>query len=70
MKDGQAEAVQTDDGKQYTCRYVVANSNAPDTVNKDPLGAGWFFKMTVADDSELQELLDENAYKALIESES
>jgi glycine cleavage system H protein len=47
-----------------------ALDDAPDTVNKDPLGAGWFFKMTVADDSELQELLDENAYKALIESES
>jgi len=47
-----------------------ALDDAPETVNKDPLGEGWFFKMTVADKAELDELMDEAGYKALIESES
>jgi len=34
VKDGEAEAVQTEDGKLYTCNYVISNANAPDTVNK------------------------------------
>jgi len=45
-------------------------ADAPETVNQDPLGDGWFFKMTVADTAELDELLDEAGYQALIESES
>jgi len=36
--------------------------DAPDTVNKDPQGAGWFFKMTVADPAELDALMDQAAY--------
>ena len=39
----------------------------PTLVNEDPLGQGWFFKMKLADPSEMDELLDENAYKALID---
>jgi glycine cleavage system H protein len=38
----------------------------PDTVNSDAEGDGWFFKMTVADAGELDELMDEAAYKAFI----
>lgn len=38
----------------------------PAIVNKDPLGAGWFFKMKLADASDFGKLLDEDAYKALI----
>jgi len=38
----------------------------PTLVNEDPLGAGWFFKMKLADPSEMDGLLDEDAYKALI----
>ncbi len=34
IKDGLAKAVQTGDGKKYTCKYVISNSNALDTVNK------------------------------------
>ena len=33
MKDGLAQAVETGDGKQYTCRYVISNANTVDTVN-------------------------------------
>ena len=47
-----------------------ALADAPETVNKDPMGEGWFFKMTVGDKSELDELLDEAGYQALIDSES
>ena len=39
----------------------------PTLVNQDPLGEAWFFKMKVDDPSQLDNLLDEAAYKALIE---
>ena len=35
----------------------------PGLVNSDPLGGGWFFKMTLTDASELEGLLDEAAYE-------
>ena len=35
----------------------------PAQVNSDPMGAGWFFKMKIGDASELEGLMDENAYK-------
>ncbi len=38
----------------------------PTLVNSDPLGAGWFFKMTLSDPSELDGLMDEAAYNAMI----
>ena len=36
---------------------------APETVNSDAGGAGWFFKMKITDASELDSLMDEAAYK-------
>ena len=42
---------------------VVAN---PALVNEDPMEDGWFFKMTLADASELEGLMDEAAYRAYI----
>ncbi|MCB1367890.1 MAG: glycine cleavage system protein GcvH [Rhodobacteraceae bacterium] len=38
----------------------------PTLVNEDALGAGWFFKIRPSDPSQLDDLLDEDAYKALI----
>jgi glycine cleavage system H protein len=38
----------------------------PALVNEDPLEAGWFFKMTLNDPSELDGLMDEEAYLAYI----
>ena len=38
----------------------------PALVNSDPMGAGWFFKLTLATRSEVDVLLDEAAYKALL----
>ena len=38
----------------------------PALVNSAPTGAGWLFKMKIADASELATLLDEDAYNATI----
>lgn len=40
----------------------------PALVNTDPEEGGWFFKMTVADVSQLDELMDVAAYKAFCDS--
>ncbi len=39
---------------------------APETVNEDPYGEGWLVRIRVADESELQSLLDADAYRALL----
>ena len=44
----------------------AALNDEPGVVNEDPLGAGWFFKMTVADTALLNGLMDEAAYKDYI----
>lgn len=38
----------------------------PELVNTDPYGEGWMIKMSVADSSEVSELMDAAAYKDLI----
>ena len=38
----------------------------PSLVNSDPMGKGWFFKMRIADPAQIDALMDEPAYKALI----
>ncbi len=35
----------------------------PEKVNNDPMGEGWFVKLKVTDSSELDALMDEEAYK-------
>ena len=40
----------------------------PALVNTSPEDGGWFFKMTIADEGELDGLMDEDAYKAFVES--
>ncbi len=44
-----------------------ALADAPEAVNDDPLGGGWFFKLRLADLGELDALMDEDAYKAFVE---
>ncbi len=39
----------------------------PALVNTDPEGDGWFFKLTLSDNSELDSLMDEAAYKAFVD---
>ena len=36
----------------------------PSLANSDPQGAGWFFKVKLANAAEMDALLDEGAYKA------
>ncbi len=38
----------------------------PSKVNSDPLGDGWFFKIKPSDPAQLDELMDEAAYNAMI----
>lgn len=44
----------------------AALADAPETVNEDPEGDGWFFKLTLSDPSELESLMDEAAYAAFV----
>ncbi|RNJ62367.1 MAG: glycine cleavage system protein GcvH [Porphyrobacter sp. IPPAS B-1204] len=39
----------------------------PALVNTSPEDGGWFFKMTIADEGELDSLMDEDGYKAFVE---
>ena len=51
---------------------VVAVNEAlegdPATINSDPLGAGWFMKVRIADASDLDGLMDEAAYQAFLKT--
>ena len=42
--------------------------DAPEQVNEDPEGDGWIFKLKPSDSSELEGLMNDDAYQALIES--
>ena len=44
--------------------------DAPETVNSDPYGDGWLFKLKVADSGEVDALLDAEDYATLVEEES
>ncbi|MEQ9171088.1 MAG: glycine cleavage system protein GcvH [Rhodospirillales bacterium] len=43
-----------------------AVADDPSLVNSDPEGAGWFFKMKPDDLSQLDDMLDDAAYRALL----
>lgn len=43
--------------------------DSPEMVNNDAYGDGWLFKIKADDESELNNLLDAEAYKASIEDE-
>ncbi len=43
--------------------------SSPESVNSDPYGDGWLFKIKATDPSELDGLLDAEAYQAVIEDE-
>jgi glycine cleavage system H protein len=42
--------------------------DAPETVNDDPYGEGWLIRIRLSDPSEVDSLLDAQAYRALLES--
>ncbi len=43
-----------------------ALASTPEQVNNDPYGAGWMIKITVADPSQIDDLLDGEAYDDLV----
>ncbi len=44
--------------------------DAPETVNQDPYGEGWMVKIKITNPNEVNNLLDSNTYRQLIEQES
>jgi glycine cleavage system H protein len=44
----------------------AALPDAPETVNSDPQGAGWFFKIELSDLKELDGLMDQAAYDKFV----
>ena len=38
----------------------------PELINSDPYGKGWIIKITISDQSELNDLLDSDTYKKLV----
>ena len=50
-------------------RILEKNPNLdsnPELVNKDPYGEGWMIKIELSDPSELEGLMDHEAYRALV----
>ncbi|MEO7411082.1 MAG: glycine cleavage system protein GcvH [Sphingomicrobium sp.] len=45
-----------------------ALADDPALINRDPEGEGWFFKMILADASELDGLMDEAAYREWVKT--
>lgn len=53
-------------------QVIEANAllaDAPETVNQDPYGDGWIFKLRIADAESLDRLLDAAAYAATLADE-
>jgi len=46
--------------------FNEALEDEPETVNKDPYGDGWMIKLSIADESQIEDLLDAAAYQSLI----
>ena len=70
---GTVEAVKTVSDIFMPISGEVAEVNSkledsPEIVNKDPYGEGWLIKVKIGDQSELNNLLDADKYKELIES--
>ncbi|HTX13911.1 MAG TPA: glycine cleavage system protein GcvH [Candidatus Baltobacteraceae bacterium] len=52
-----------------SCQVTETNAtlkDAPETINKDPHGAGWIAKVQLADAKELAGLMDATAYQKFI----
>ena len=52
------------DGEIVAVNDALADN--PGKVNEDPTGDAWFFKMKVEDLSQLDDLMDEDAYNEMI----
>ena len=43
--------------------------DAPEVMNEEPYGDGWMLRIAMGDASELEELMDSNAYQQFVEEE-
>ncbi|KJS06049.1 MAG: glycine cleavage system protein H [Gammaproteobacteria bacterium BRH_c0] len=43
--------------------------DAPETINQSPYGDGWFYRIRMSDPSELDALMDADAYREVAEDE-
>ena len=50
-----------------SAEHIDPAADEPAQVNQDPLGQGWFYKVKISNDTELQKLKDETAYNAYIQ---
>jgi glycine cleavage system H protein len=48
----------------------AALADDPGTINREPTGGGWFFRIEPKDPGEVAALMDEAAYAAFVESQS
>jgi glycine cleavage system H protein len=44
-------------------------ADSPERVNEDPFGEGWLFKLAIDSEDGLNDLLDAEAYQAIVENE-
>ncbi len=52
-----------------SCEVIEVNSrlvDEPELVNSDPLGEGWFIKISVSNMSDLDELMDNSQYSEYV----
>ena len=47
-----------------------ALADSPGLVNEDPTGKGWFLKIKLSDATELDRLMDEDAYREFLKADS
>lgn len=48
--------------------FNEALEDEPELVNSEPYGAGWMIKVKISDTAQIENLLDAEAYKALIQA--
>jgi len=70
-KMGEIESVKavSDLFSPVTAEVIEQNDEiltSPEKVNEDPFGSGWLVKVKLTDESELQGLMDSEAYTSLI----
>lgn len=56
------------DGEVVAVNEELAGN--PALVNSDPMNKGWLFKLKVADRTQFDKLMDEQAYRSVIDSAS
>ncbi len=48
--------------------FNASLEDSPELINKDAYGEGWMIKITMSNPSELDDLMDAEAYKAMLEA--